>query len=246
MSGSEARSSTRVPKSCRGDEQQRFWAQLYRRLRRQRRRWLRRGANQDSQWISRRQTDRQRDPVAGHPKASLTSLKATAKPSSPSLLPGGGDIPVPSQCGGDTEICCGQMCKVKLDYRSLKFDLSRPPDGADAAREDQNVAEPMKVKAKSNSARSGHGRLQAGARHGPQRQAGRRCDDGRRNQRQRHNQSSPASTSTTRASTSSTSTAVTSTSAAASAATFLIGSGGRSSARSKTSSSDNWRRRSIR
>ncbi len=64
------------------------------------------------------------------------------------LLPGGGDIPVPSQCGGDTEICCGQMCKVKLDYQSLKFDPKPPTTTALTLRAKIKTSEPMKVKAK--------------------------------------------------------------------------------------------------
>ena len=41
------------------------------------------------------------------------------------LLPADG-ITVPGSCGGSTEICCNQTCKIKLTFSSLKID-PRPP-----------------------------------------------------------------------------------------------------------------------
>jgi len=41
------------------------------------------------------------------------------------LLPADG-IPVPPSCGGSTEICCGQTCKVKMEFSALKF-TPQPP-----------------------------------------------------------------------------------------------------------------------
>jgi len=59
-------------------------------------------------------------------KGFFDFLEANGKALVDKFLPGGGEIPVPSSCGGDTEICCGRACKVKLDYQSLKFE-PRPP-----------------------------------------------------------------------------------------------------------------------
>ncbi|HND10642.1 MAG TPA: hypothetical protein PLY80_09410, partial [Pseudomonadota bacterium] len=81
-------------------------------------------------------------------KGFFDFLETNGKAIVTKLLPGGGDIPVPSQCGGDTEICCGQMCKVKLDYQSLKFDPKPPTTTALTLRAKIKTSEPMKVKAK--------------------------------------------------------------------------------------------------
>ena len=52
-------------------------------------------------------------------------LEVNGKPLVDQFLPPGG-IPVPSGCTGDTQICCGQTCKVDLTFQSLKFDPQPP------------------------------------------------------------------------------------------------------------------------
>lgn len=41
------------------------------------------------------------------------------------LIPADG-VTIPSSCGGDTEICCGQTCKLKLGFSALTFDPQAP------------------------------------------------------------------------------------------------------------------------
>lgn len=55
----------------------------------------------------------------------FTFLEANAKTLLGPLLPATG-IPIPSTCTGDTQICCGQMCKVKTELTSLKIDPVPP------------------------------------------------------------------------------------------------------------------------
>ncbi len=81
-------------------------------------------------------------------KGFFDFLEANGKAIITKFLPGGGVIPVPSQCTGDTQICCGQMCKVSLDYQSLKFDPRPPTTTALTLRAKIKTSEPMKVKAK--------------------------------------------------------------------------------------------------
>lgn len=52
-------------------------------------------------------------------------LEANGKTLIDGLLPGG-NIPVPSTCSGDAQLCCGAMCSMKLDFQSLKIDPQPP------------------------------------------------------------------------------------------------------------------------
>lgn len=58
-------------------------------------------------------------------KGLFDFIEANAKALIEALLPPTG-IPIPSQCGGDTEICCGQMCKVIFGFQQLKIDPAPP------------------------------------------------------------------------------------------------------------------------
>jgi hypothetical protein len=58
-------------------------------------------------------------------KGLFDFIEANAKGIIDALLPPTG-IPVPSSCGGDTEICCGQMCKVMFGFSQLKIDPAPP------------------------------------------------------------------------------------------------------------------------
>ncbi len=58
-------------------------------------------------------------------KGLFDFIEANAKALIDALLPPSG-IPIPSQCGGDTEICCGQMCKVIFGFQQLKIDPQPP------------------------------------------------------------------------------------------------------------------------
>ena len=58
-------------------------------------------------------------------KGLFDFIEANAKGIIDALLPPTG-IPVPSSCGGDTEICCGQMCKVLFGFSQLKIDPAPP------------------------------------------------------------------------------------------------------------------------
>lgn len=52
-------------------------------------------------------------------------LEANGKSFIDSLLPGG-NIPIPSTCSGDAQICCGQTCSMKLDFQTLKIEPQPP------------------------------------------------------------------------------------------------------------------------
>lgn len=52
-------------------------------------------------------------------------LEANGKTLIDGLLPGG-NIPVPSTCSGDAQLCCGAMCSMKLDFQTLKIDPQPP------------------------------------------------------------------------------------------------------------------------
>ena len=58
-------------------------------------------------------------------KGLFDFIEANAKGIIDALLPPTG-IPVPSSCGGDTEICCGQACKVLFGFSQLKIDPAPP------------------------------------------------------------------------------------------------------------------------
>ena len=58
-------------------------------------------------------------------KGLFDFIEANAKGIIDALLPPSG-IPVPSSCGGDTEICCGQSCKVLFGFQSLNIDPAPP------------------------------------------------------------------------------------------------------------------------
>lgn len=52
-------------------------------------------------------------------------LEANGKSFIDAALPGG-NIPIPSTCSGDAQICCGTSCAMKLDFQSLKIDPQPP------------------------------------------------------------------------------------------------------------------------
>ena len=81
-------------------------------------------------------------------KGFFDFLETSGKALVDKLLPGGGEISVPSSCGGDTELCCGQMCKVKLDIASLKFDPKPPTTTQATLRAKIKTLEDFKIKAK--------------------------------------------------------------------------------------------------
>ena len=64
-------------------------------------------------------------------------IEGNAKPLVDQFIPPTG-IPVPSGCTGDFQLCCGQTCKVRFDFASLKFAPTPPateeeqpaPDGS--------------------------------------------------------------------------------------------------------------------
>ncbi len=55
----------------------------------------------------------------------FTFFEQNAGPLVNQFLPGG-KIAVPSMCTGDTQICCGQMCNIDLNFSSLKFNPQPP------------------------------------------------------------------------------------------------------------------------
>jgi hypothetical protein len=81
-------------------------------------------------------------------KAFFDFLEVNGKAFVDKFLPGGGEIAVPSSCGGDTELCCGQMCKVKLDFQSLKFDPKPPSTTQATLRAKIKTLEDFKIKTK--------------------------------------------------------------------------------------------------
>lgn len=81
-------------------------------------------------------------------KGFFDFLEANGKALVAKFLPGGGEIPVPSSCGGDTELCCGQTCKVKLDYQSLKFEPRLPATTGMTLRAKIKTMDDFKIKTK--------------------------------------------------------------------------------------------------
>lgn len=64
------------------------------------------------------------------------------------FLPGG-EIPVPSSCTGDTQICCGQMCKVKAEFSSMAFTPQPPSTTRVVLRTKLRTLQDMNFKVKS-------------------------------------------------------------------------------------------------
>lgn len=81
-------------------------------------------------------------------KGFFDFLETSGKAFIDKFLPAGGEIPVPASCGGDTELCCGQMCKVKLDFQSLKFDPKPPSTTQATIRAKIKTMEDFKIKTK--------------------------------------------------------------------------------------------------
>lgn len=82
-------------------------------------------------------------------KGFFDFLETNGKALVDKFLPSGGEIAVPSSCGGDTEICCGQMCKVKLEYSSLKFEPTPPTTTKATLRAKIKTMEDFKIKTKA-------------------------------------------------------------------------------------------------
>lgn len=80
-------------------------------------------------------------------KPAFDFLEQNAKPVVDKLLPPGG-IPVPSSCTGDTQICCGQSCKVLFDFQNLKFDPAPPSTLKATLRAKLKTSEDFNIKAK--------------------------------------------------------------------------------------------------
>lgn len=80
-------------------------------------------------------------------KPAFDFLEANAKPVVDKLLPPDG-IPVPSGCTGDTQICCGQSCKVLFDFQNLKFDPTPPKTLKLTLRAKLKTSEDFNIKAK--------------------------------------------------------------------------------------------------
>lgn len=80
-------------------------------------------------------------------KPAFDFLEQNAKPVVDKLLPPGG-IPVPSGCTGDTQICCGQTCKVLFDFQNLKFDPTPPKTLKLTLRAKLKTSEDFNIKAK--------------------------------------------------------------------------------------------------
>lgn len=59
-----------------------------------------------------------------------------------------GEVSIPSTCGGDTEICCGQMCKLKLDVTAINFTPQPPTTTRVTLRSKLRTVSDMKVKIK--------------------------------------------------------------------------------------------------
>jgi hypothetical protein len=64
------------------------------------------------------------------------------------FLPGG-EIAVPSSCTGDTQICCGQMCKVKAESSTMAFTPQPPNTTKAVVRTRLRTLQDMNVKVKT-------------------------------------------------------------------------------------------------
>ncbi len=80
-------------------------------------------------------------------KPAFDFLETNAKTVVDKLLPPGG-ISVPSSCTGDTQICCGQTCKVLFDFQNLKFDPAPPSTLKMTLRAKLKTSEDFNIKAK--------------------------------------------------------------------------------------------------
>lgn len=75
-------------------------------------------------------------------------IEGNAKPLVDQFIPPTG-IPVPSGCTGDFQLCCGQTCKVRFDFQSLKFAPTPPATTKFTLRAKIKTDTDMNIKYKS-------------------------------------------------------------------------------------------------